>query len=104
MRAIRMSGSMSGVWKRSQVRTSKAPPDERGGNRYARATATAPHLDSTPLIEANKGGVGGGGARLTSMRREVLSLYRAMEDHATAAVMSDMEKLRALMVAEPPED
>src|SRR5260370_38045798 len=31
MRAIRMSGSMSGVWKRSQVRTSKAPPDERGG-------------------------------------------------------------------------
>jgi hypothetical protein len=38
---------MSGVWKRSQVRTSEAPPDERGGNRYVRATATAPHLDST---------------------------------------------------------
>jgi hypothetical protein len=35
-----------GVWKRSQVRTSEAPPDERGGNRYVRATATAPHLDS----------------------------------------------------------
>jgi hypothetical protein len=31
MRAIRMSGSMSGVWKRSHVRTSEAPPDERGG-------------------------------------------------------------------------
>ena len=30
-RQIRMSGSMSGVWKRSQVRTSEAPPDERGG-------------------------------------------------------------------------
>ena len=25
----------------------KAPPDERGGNRYVRPKATAPHLDST---------------------------------------------------------
>src|SRR5207249_8646496 len=33
--------------KRSHGRTSEAPPDERGGNRYARPTATAPHSDST---------------------------------------------------------
>ena len=57
-----------------------------------------------PLIEAAKGGIGGGGARLTVTGREVLSLYRAMEDHAATAVVSDMEKLRALMVNEPPED
>ena len=57
-----------------------------------------------PLIEAAKGGSGGGGARLTSVGREVVVLYRAMEDHAATAVMSDMEKLRALMVDEPPED
>src|ERR1700693_3684719 len=38
---------MSGMWKRSHGRTSEPPPDERGGYRYVRPTATAQHLDST---------------------------------------------------------
>src|ERR1700746_395865 len=38
---------VSGVWKRSHGRAREAPPDERGGNRYVRPTATAPHSDST---------------------------------------------------------
>jgi len=49
-----------------------------------------------PLIEAAKGGIGGGGARLTLMGRDVLALYRAMEDHEAGAVIADMVKLRAL--------
>src|SRR5450755_4207358 len=55
MREIRMSGSMSGVWRRGHGRTSKAPPDERGGNGYVRPTTTAPHLDSTIALLPERG-------------------------------------------------
>jgi hypothetical protein len=43
------------VWKRSHGCTTKAPPDERGGNGYVQPTATATHLDSTHRDECDSG-------------------------------------------------
>ena len=77
------------------------------GMSYRRAWLLAKTMNACfrgPLVEATKGDVGGGGARLTSMGREVLTLYRAMEDHAATAVIPDMQRLRNLMADQPPED
>ena len=84
-----------------------AAAGRRMGMSYRRAWLLAKTMNACfrePLIEATKGGLGGGGARLTSMGTEVLALYRAMEDHAAMAVIPDMEKLRSLMADYPPED
>lgn len=50
-----------------------------------------------PLVEASKGGAGGGGAQLTPLGREVLSLYRRMERKALRAIQTDIDTLQQLL-------
>jgi molybdate transport system regulatory protein len=66
-----------------------AAAGRRMGMSYRRAwvlTKTMNACFRAPLVEAAKGGAGGGGAWLTPMGREVLALYRGMEGHAAAAM------------------
>ncbi len=50
-----------------------------------------------PLVEASKGGAGGGGAQLTPLGREVLSIYRRMERKALRAIQPDLDVLQKLL-------
>lgn len=49
------------------------------------------------LIEAGTGGARGGGARLTSLGREVLARYRAMEEKAAKSIAAEVRSFRKLL-------
>lgn len=51
----------------------------------------------SPLVEAAKGGSGGGGARVTELGLEVLARYRAMEVKAAASVAAEMRDFAGLL-------
>jgi molybdate transport system regulatory protein len=55
-----------------------------------------------PLVEAAKGGVGGGGARLTATGEEVLAAYRGFEQVVAESGVAYLEVLNAAL-AVPPE-
>lgn len=66
---------------------------------YKRAWQLVEELNGSfrePLVEASKGGPGGGGARLTRTGEDVLSRYSRMREAAAKAVATDLAALRRL--------
>jgi len=55
-----------------------------------------------PLVQAERGGTKGGGARLTSYGRRVLGCYREMEEKSLAAMHEPWKKVRR-MLKNPPD-
>jgi molybdate transport system regulatory protein len=50
-----------------------------------------------PAIESVKGGSHGGGCALTAVGRELVTLYRRIEQHATVACRDDIRKLLSML-------
>jgi len=67
---------------------------------YRRAWQLVEELNRSfrgPLVEASKGGSGGGGARLTRLGQAVLERYARMHAAANASVAADVAALRRLV-------
>ncbi|HQT62984.1 MAG: hypothetical protein B7Z75_10400 [Acidocella sp. 20-57-95] len=72
------------------------------GMSYKRAWALVEALNvafETPLVEAAKGGAGGGGAHLTPLGVEVLDCYREIETEAAKAGANALARIAARLKA-----
>ncbi len=71
----------------------------RLGMSYRRAWLLVDAMNRTlrqPVIRTALGGPGGGGARLTSLGREVISTYRGLERRARGALHRELAGMRRL--------
>lgn len=77
----------------------------RMGMSYKRAWELVGELNrcfDAPLIDASKGGRGGGGASLTPLGRKMLQSYRAMQAASQKAIRAELALMRRHMRAPPP--
>jgi molybdate transport system regulatory protein len=76
-----------------------AAASRRMGMSYKRAWYLIDTLNGyflEPLVVSSKGGAAGGGAQLTEMGQQVLSIFRRMETNTFRAIKSDIAKLTKL--------
>ncbi|HQT68274.1 MAG: hypothetical protein B7Z78_01945 [Rhodospirillales bacterium 20-60-12] len=57
------------------------------------------HAFRTPLVEAAKGGTGGGGARLTTLGVDILASYRSLEQAALSAGADALAVINAALAS-----
>jgi len=94
LEAIRRTGSISAAGREF-------------GMAYRRAwllTDELNHMFSVPLIAARGGGKNGGGAVLTTLGEQVVTLYRAAEHKSLASAAEEIARLDGLFAASTPAD
>jgi molybdate transport system regulatory protein len=87
LRAIAETGSIAAAGRRM-------------GMSYKRAWSLAEEMNAmfaAPLVEAAKGGPGGGGAALTPLGARVLATYRRLQEAAATAAAPDLAELQAAL-------
>ena len=70
------------------------------GMSYRRAWLLVDGLNNSfrqPLVEANRGGLNGGGAALTEVGEQVLDLFRALEAKANKASQDERRAIERMM-------
>ena len=81
-----------------------AAAGRRMGMSYKRAWLLVEELNalfSGPLVDAAKGGAGGGGATLTPLGRRLLTAYRDLEAAAARAAARHMATMRRALAKSP---
>lgn len=81
-----------------------AAAGRRMGMSYKRAWSLAEDLNTIfegPLVDAAKGGAGGGGASLTPLGERVLASYQRIEAAAARVAAAEMAALRAALRKPP---
>ena len=94
LEAIDALGSIAGAGRRMRMS-------------YKRAWELVGELNRSfdqPLVDASKGGSGGGGASLTPLGRKLLSSYRAMQAASQAAIGRELAQLRRRISAATASD
>jgi molybdate transport system regulatory protein len=87
-----------------QAHGSIAAAGRQMGMSYKRAWALVESMNTSfalPLVEAAKGGAGGGGAKVTPLGAELLIAYRELEQNCAGAGAGALARMQAALPVSP---